>query len=471
MKRIAIIGGGISGLSAAYFLRKAGHGCTLIERQERLGGVIRSEEVDGCLIEAGPDSFIAEKPWAMELIRELGMADEVIGSNDHLRKTYVLRRGRLVALPDGVQFMVPTKILPLATTGLLSLGAKAKMGLEWFRRPRGEQPDRSVAEFVREHYGTEVNEYLAQPMLAGVYGGEPEKLSVNSVLPRFVELERKHGSLTKGVLESRLAAARKGGSNRAGKPGGSLFLSMKGGMQQLTDALFREIEASLTVIRGDAETVERTPAGLAVRVNGGMIEADEVVIAAPAYEAGRIVAGLDPRSAELLSGIGYSSSITVALLYHRPPFDHPLNGFGILMPRAEGRSIAACTWVNTKFPFRAAEDRALLRGFFAGAKAEAAMSSGDSGIAIEVQRELQALMGFRAEPAGYRVHRWRRAMAQYEVGHQKRLAELETRLERAPGLHLAGNGYSGIGIPDCIRRSRQIAETISTTSLEPEVRP
>jgi oxygen-dependent protoporphyrinogen oxidase len=175
--------------------------------------------------------------------------------------------------------------------------------------------------------------------------------------------------------------------------------------------------------------------------------------------------------AELLAGIGYTSSITVALLYHRPPFDHPLNGFGILVPRAEGRPIAACTWVNTKFPFRAADDRALLRGFFAGAKAEAAMSRGDSEVASEVHRELQALMRFRGEPAGYRVHRWRRAMAQYEVGHQKRMVEIEARLAGVPGLHLAGNGYSGIGIPDCIRRSREIAESIATASLEPEVRP
>ena len=242
-------------------------------------------------------------------------------------------------------------------------------------------------------------------------------------------------------------------------------------MQQLTDALLREIEAKLTIIHGDAETVARTVSGFEVRVNGDTVEADEVVIATPAYEAGRIAGGLDPRLTELLSGVGYSSSITVALLYHRPPFDHPLNGFGILVPRAEGRPIAACTWVNTKFPFRAAEDRALLRGFFAGAKAEAAMARGDSGIASEVHSELQALMGFHAEPSAYRVHRWRRAMAQYEVGHRQRLAEIENRLAGVPGLHLAGNGYSGIGIPDCIRRSRQIAESIATASSEQEVRP
>jgi oxygen-dependent protoporphyrinogen oxidase len=461
VKQIAIIGGGISGLSAANFLTKAGHACTLIEKQERLGGVIRTEEVDGCLVEAGPDSFIAEKPWAMELIRELGLADEVIGSNDHLRRTYVLRRGRLVPLPDGVQFMVPTKIMPLVTTGLLILGAKEKMGLEWFRRPRGEQPDRTVAEFVTDHYGAEVNEYLAQPMLAGVYGGEPENLSVNSVLPRFVELEKRHGSLTKGVLESRLAAARKGGSNATGKPRSSLFLTLKGGMQQLTDALVNEVQQRLTLIRAAAESVERAGDGFAVRANGQQITADEVVIAAPAYEAARVIRNLEPKMAEPLAGIGYSSSITVALLYHRPPFDHPLNGFGILVPRAEGRPIAACTWVNTKFPFRAAENRALLRGFFAGAKADDAMARDDSEIAGVVHRELQALMGFRAEPATYRIHRWQRAMAQYEVGHQKRLGEIVSRLAGVRGLHLAGNGYTGIGIPDCIRRSREIAEAIA----------
>ena len=224
-----IIGGGISGLSAAYYLSKAGIRATILEKSPRVGGVIRTTVQQGCVLEAGPDSFIAQKPWAMDLIRELGLADEVIGSNDHLRVTYILKHGRLVPLPDGLMMMVPTKIMPLIGTRLLSWGTKIRMGLEFLRRPKGPQPDRSVYDFLLDHYGQESIDYLAEPLLAGVYGGDPRQMSVNSVLARFVEIESKYGSLTRGVL----AMPRPKGS-------GSLFRTLKGGLQQLVDALAPE---------------------------------------------------------------------------------------------------------------------------------------------------------------------------------------------------------------------------------------
>ena len=226
MNRIVIIGGGISGLSTAYYLARGGISSTLIDSRPRLGGVIETEHVEGCTIEAGPDSFLSIKPAAMDLIRELGLAADVIGSNDHLRKTWVWKKGRLVPLPDGLMMMVPTRIMPMVASPLLSWSTKLRMGLELFRAPSPPKEDESVAEFVREHYGQEAVDYLAEPLLSGIYGGNPEALSVTSVLPRFVELAGRYGSLTKGVLAERRAARAQSGSL-------PLFRTLKGGLGQL----------------------------------------------------------------------------------------------------------------------------------------------------------------------------------------------------------------------------------------------
>ena len=460
MKRITIVGGGISGLSAAYYLTKAGHECTLIEAQPRLGGVIQTEQVDGCVIEGGPDSFIAQKPWAMDLIRELGIEDQIIGSNDHLRQTFVLRGGRLIPLPDGVQFMAPTKVMPILTTPLLGLRSKAKMAVEWFRRPLEVSRDRSVAEFVKEHYGAEVNEYLAQPMLAGVYGGSPEKLSVNSILPRFVELEKRYGSVGRGLVRamSRSRSGKTAGSRNSGRQ--SLFLSLRRGMQQLTGTLAGQLEGQVRVVTAAVGAIRGRPGAFQLAVGGDTISADEVVLATRAYQAAELLQQMDSRLADLLAGIRYTSSVTVNLLYPRPPFEHRLEGFGFLIPRAEQRRLTACTWVNTKFPHRTTADRAVLRSFLSGREAEKTSSSPDAEVADQAHQELSQLMHFRTEPATQRVYRWDRAMAQYEVGHQKCIEEVESRLANLPGLHLSGNAFAGIGIPDCIRRSKMVAESM-----------
>jgi len=457
-KRVAVVGGGISGLSAAYFLAQAGADCVLIEEQPRLGGVIATERVEGCLVEAGPDSYISQKPWALELIRELGLGDEVIGSNDDRRKTYVLRGGRLLALPDGLQFLAPTKILPILRSPLLGPTAKLRMALEYLRRPGPERADRSVAEMVLEHYGWEANEYLAQPMLAGVYGGSPESLSVNSVMPRFVELERRYGSLSRGMLQARKAARGNGGA----KPP-ALFQTLRGGMQLLVDELARRIEPEVESVTARAERVlPREGGGWEVRLADGAIEADDVVLAAPAWQSGALLKGADAALSELLaSGIGYSSSITIALIYDQQQLGRDLNGFGFLVPRREKRPIAACTWVNTKFDGRAAENRALLRTFLSGDDAADRLGSSDDELADLAHDELSRIMGFTARPVAHRVKRWRRSMALYGVGHSKLLEMVEDRRRALPGLYLGGNGYEGIGVPDCVRRSREIAAAIT----------
>jgi oxygen-dependent protoporphyrinogen oxidase len=459
MSGIAIVGGGISGLSAAYYLSRTGHPCTLIETSPVLGGVIRSEHAGGCLIEAGPDSFLAQKPWALQLIRELGLEDQVIGSNDASRRTFICRRGRLIPLPDGIQFLAPTRLWPILTTPLFSWRTKARVGLEWFHRPQHERRDRSVADFVTEHYGAEVNEYLAQPMLAGVYGGAAEKLSAQSVLPQFIEIERKFGSLTRGMVRTRRAAA-VAEAPENGRPR-SLFLSLRDGMQQLTDTLATRLDRRIRRVTGTVRALRGARGAFELQLDGATITADQVVLAVPAYRAGELLGSLDEALAGLLMGVRYNSSVTAALLYERAGWTHPLDGFGFLVPRVEGRPLAACTWVNTKFPSRVAEDRVLLRAFMAGEQAETMLSASDEELAGMMDRQCRELMGFQQTPAQWRIHRWSRAMAQYEVGHQYRMDELAVRLTQLPGLYLTGNAYSGIGIPDCIHRSQLVAEQVA----------
>jgi oxygen-dependent protoporphyrinogen oxidase len=443
---VIIVGGGISGLATAWRLSQAGIRSTLVEARSELGGVIRTQRVEGCIVETGPDSFLAQKPWALELIREVGLANEVISSNDHLRKTFVLKHGRLVPLPDGLMFMVPTRILPLVSTRLLGWRTKLRMGMEWFHPPRGHVgEDRSVAEFVQQHYGREAVEYLTEPLLSGVYGGDPSQLSILSVLPRFAELEARYGSLTKGVLRTRRRAAAEARS----KP---LFQTLRGGLQQLVETLVTRLNGSLDVIHGRAESIHP---GWRVRVNGEWLEAEHLVLACEAHQAGALLGWDD------LASIPYSSSMIVALGYARRGFNHPLDGFGFLIPQRERKGLVACTWVDTKFSNRAPADKVLLRCFLGGATQASVLAESDETILAEVLEELHRIMGVCAQPLFWRIARWPRSMAQYTVGHQARVREIESRVEHNPGLHLAGNAYHGIGIPDCIRMGRQAAERIA----------
>jgi oxygen-dependent protoporphyrinogen oxidase len=451
---VAIIGGGISGLSTAYYLAKAGVSSTLIEARPRLGGVIQSEHVEGCVIEAGPDSFLSMKPAAMDLIRELGLADEVIGSNDHLRVTYVWKGGRLVPLPDGLQLMVPTKLVPLLATRLLSWPTKLRMGLELFHPPGRHPEDQSVANFITSHYGAEAVDYLAEPLLSGIYGGSPSALSISSVLPRFVELEAKYGSLTKGVLAELKA-------NKAQAKRLPLFRTLKSGLGQLVSALAARLIGHTTILQGRAEAIERTGGGFRIRLEHGSLECAQLVLACEAHSAAQLAATLDGRLADLLGSIPYSSSMTVALGFPDSVFPKPLDGFGFLVPKRERRRLVACTWVGTKFSHRVPSGTTLLRCFLGGMDDGAILSESDDAIISAVVNELHDIVGFRAAPAFSRIYRWPRSMAQYTVGHPARLAEIEARAAAIPGFQLAGNAYTGIGIPDCIRMGKQAAESIS----------
>jgi protoporphyrinogen/coproporphyrinogen III oxidase len=458
MTRIAIVGGGISGLAAAYAIeqrRYAGANVdyVLYEASPRLGGVLRTEHIDGCVVEAGPDSFLTEKPWATDLCREIGLGDQLIGSNDADRKTYILARGRLVGMPDGLMFMVPTKILPTFFSPLFSWKTKLRMTQELLHRPRAVEHDESVAAFVERHYGKEMVDRLADPLLSGIYGGEAADLGVRAVLPRFVEMERTQGSLGRAML-----AARKKITAESGKPAPPLFTSLKNGMQTLANTVVSRLTPT-TVLTNAAVQAIQPEAGRWV-VSAGLLSDhfDGVIVALPAPAAAQVLRIASPELAAELAAIQYTSSITVGLGYDRDVRQSLPPGFGFLVPRSEGRQLLAATFIHNKFPHRAPEGRALLRCFFAGTNAEKVWTLLDEQIVGIVRNELQLILGMRAEPLFARVYKWKSAMAQYGVGHLDRLDRIERLREELPGLALAGNAYRGIGIPDCIRSGRDTAK-------------
>ncbi len=469
MKRVAIVGGGISGLAAAFALEKrkklgAAIECVLLESSARFGGVIRTESVDGCVMEAGPDSFLTEKPWAADLCRELGLGDQLIGSNDADRKTYILVNGRLVPLPDGLQFMVPTRLVAAFFSPLFSWGTKARILREWFHRPGSGASDGTVAEFVERHYGREMVERVADPLLAGVYGGSADELSVRSVLPRFLEMEAKHGSLGRAMVAARKqrgaaeAELRSAGQPRAAVP--TLFTSLRSGMQTIVDALVARIPVAARRLSAGVETVRRESGKWLVVSSGRTEEFDAVILATPAYAAAELLAGSSVALAQELNAIRYSSSVTVILSYDQAVRAALPAGFGFLVPRTEKRRVRAATFVHNKFPGRAPEDRALIRCFLGGTRDEEITQSTDDEILAIVGRELKEILGISAEPLLVRVFKWKQAMAQYGVGHAARVERIRGLVAELPGLALAGNAYRGIGVPDCVREGTNAAARI-----------
>jgi oxygen-dependent protoporphyrinogen oxidase len=461
MIRIAIIGGGISGLAAAFELeehRRAGAELdyVLYEASARLGGVLRTEHIDGCLVEAGPDSFITEKPWATDLCRSIGLEDELIGSNDADRKTYILTNGRLVVMPDGLMFMVPTKIIPTALSTLFSWKTKLRMTQELLHPPRVADHDESVAAFVERHYGSEMVDRLADPLLSGVYGGEAANLSVRAVLPRFAEMERTHGSLGRAML----AAQKKIGPR---KPAPPLFTTLKNGMQHLAETVTSRLTGASLLTNAPVLAIQTAAGGWVVSAGMHSDQFDRVIIALPAAAAAQVLRMASPDLSAELATIQYSSSITVGLGYDGDVRKSLPPGFGFLVPRSEGRKLLAATFVHNKFPHRAPDNRALLRCFFAGVNAESVWALADDQIIGIVRNELQQILGphingLRAEPLFARVYKWKSAMAQYGVGHLDRLDRIDHLRQQLPGLALAGNAYRGIGVPDCIRSGREAAK-------------
>jgi oxygen-dependent protoporphyrinogen oxidase len=460
MKRIAIIGGGISGLTAAFTLeqrRRAGASLDYVvyESSPRLGGVLVTDHIDGCVVEAGPDSFLTEKPWAADLCRQVGQGDQLIGSNDADRKTYILVKGKLVVIPDGLMFMVPTKILPTVFSPLFSLGTKLRMAREWFHPPRKGEADETVASMVERHYGSEMVDRLADPLLSGVYGGEASQLSVRAVLPRFADMEARHGSLGRAMLSAR----RKMPAPASPRP---LFTSLRDGMQRLVDAVVAQLSAAALRTGTPVSSVRPESGGWLVSAGYQSDHFDAAIVATPAPAAATVLQTASPGLASELGAIPYTSSVTVNLAYNDNVRSALPPGFGFLVPRSEGKQMLAATFVHNKFPHRAPENRALVRCFMGGARNEQILQAPDEQIVLRVREELRQIIGLTAEPQFTRVYKWRGAMAQYGVGHLERLERIERLCRQLPGLALAGNGYRGIGVPDCVRSGADAAAQVLT---------
>ncbi|MGD0479469.1 MAG: protoporphyrinogen oxidase [Terracidiphilus sp.] len=478
--RIAIIGGGIAGLAAAYELEKARTAgvaayYALFEERPRLGGSLASEIVDGAVLERGPDSFLTEKPAAAELCRELGLGGELIPSNDAARKTYIVTGNRLVALPDGLMFLVPTKLVPTALTPLFSMRTKMRMALELLHPPRSSDGDESVAALVKRHFGQEAVDRLADPLLSGIYGGDATQLSAQTVLPRLVEMETKYGSLTRGMLAAhrKMRAVAKRSSNGANR-GTAIFTALRGGMGALVDAIAERLNAASVRTLTPVTGIEKTAQGWKVQSGGVSEDFDALIMATPAWTAGELLTPVDAALGAELGGIPYSSSITVNLVYDERKIGTLPEGFGFLVPAVEGRAMLACTFAHRKFLGRTPPGKAVFRAFLGGMKRTDLLAESDEVLVALVRREMREILGAKTigaevEPEFAQVTRWRRAMAQYAVGHKARMQRVNARVATLPGLRLVGNAYDGIGVPDCIRLGRKAARELAGVPSETPV--
>jgi oxygen-dependent protoporphyrinogen oxidase len=416
---------------------------------------------------------LSEKPAAAELCRELGLGGELTPSNDANRKTYIVVRNRLVALPDGLMFLVPTKLIPTALSRLFSLPTKIRMALELLHPPRPSDHDESVAALVERHFGREAVKRLADPLLSGIFGGDSAQLSARSVLPRLVEMESVYGSLTRGMLAAhrKMRGATRPANVKGSAPAAarSAFTALRGGMNQLIDALTARLDPASVRLSTTVSALEKTASGWRIEADGKTEFYDAVIVAAPAWAAGALLGPVDAVLGEELSAIPYSSSITVNLIYDEAQLGRLPDGFGFLVPVVEGRALLACTFVHRKFLGRTPRGKAVLRAFLGGMKNEALVAVSDAELVAIVRRELseilgEGVVGLTVEPEFAQVSRWSRAMAQYAVGHQERMVRIHAHIAALPGLQLAGNAYDGIGIPDCIRLGRLAARELVSES-------
>jgi len=477
MKRIVIIGGGITGLAAAHeLLKQSGPShepfeLKLLESSARPGGIVQTEERDGFLLERGPDSFISEKPAALELAKSLGLESQLIQTNPNHRRSFVVRGGKLLPVPEGFQLLAPSRLAPFLRSNIFSWSGKIRMALDvLLPRPNGSD-DESLAQFVRRRLGREALERMAQPMVGGIYTADPELLSLRATMPRFLEMEREHRSL---ILALRRQALRASAGAEASGARYSLFLSFDRGMQVLTDALAKSIaDCQLPISDSSSSSRERIRLSTTVESvtldrtdskkpvwkitigNAECIPADAVCFCVPAFVSASLLREVDPQLASELSAITYASTATINLAYRVQDVPHALDGFGFVVPFIEKKSLIACTFSSQKFAGRAPDGHVLLRAFVGGALQPEMLDLDDDEMLSRVRKDLQELLGITRPPLFAEVSRWRKSMPQYHVGHLERVRRLQARVLNLPGLALAGNAYTGPGIPDCIRSGQK----------------
>jgi len=447
--KVGIVGGGIAGLSAAHELHKRGIPFVLLEASSRWGGVIRTEAAGGFLFEAGPDSLLAQKPEALALCRELGLGERLIPTNSEERTVYVLHRGRLRALPEGMMLSVPTKFGPLFGSSLLSWRGKVRAAFELVVSARRDPSDESIASFIRRRFGEEVLERIADPLLGGIHAGDPERLSMSATFPSFLDLEKRYGSLIRGMW------AHRPGTSSGARP--SAFYSLAGGLGEMVDALVASLPAESLKKGMPVRGLTREGERFVLRCDDVEVLVQTLVVAIPAPQGVALLGPLVPDIGELLGAIPFASTATVLLGYRREDVEHPLDGYGLMIPRSEGLRMSACSFFSTKFPGRAPEGHVLLRGFLGGTRDPEVLKLDHEELVSLVRREMKTPLGLTGEPVLSCVYRWPSATPQMELGHLDRVAEMERRLVLWPGLFLTGAGIRSTGIPDTVADATKTA--------------
>jgi oxygen-dependent protoporphyrinogen oxidase len=441
---VAVIGGGISGLAAAYELQRRGLRVRVLERSTRAGGVILTERQDGWVIDGGPDSMLVQKPAAVALCRELGVADRLV-STLQPRTAYVMRDGDLHPIVEGSFLGFPVRVGALARSSLFSTRGKLRMACEPFIPRARDDEDESIASFVRRRFGEEAVDYLAEPLLAGIHAGDVDRLSVRALFPRLVDAERHAGSVLRSTRALRVTPSPQGA-----------FVSLPGGIGELVDALCARLTPGTIAL--SARVTELRRAGeYAIESAAGVVHAKSVILSAPAYAAASLLRGFDMTLAGLCDAVPYASTATAAFGYTREQIAHPMRGSGYVVPRVERTPLLAATWVTSKWPGRAPDGHVLVRAFLGGGRDPHRLDRSDEELIATAESELAETMTISGKPLFSRLYRWERQSPQYEVGHLARVAAIERRVAAIPGLFLAGSGLRAIGIPDCIADGRDTA--------------
>jgi oxygen-dependent protoporphyrinogen oxidase len=438
---VVVVGGGISGLAAAYELQRRGRSVRLLEASPRLGGVILTERIDGWVIDAGPDSMLVQKPGAIELCRDLGIEERLIPTLPP-RTASVLRGGRLHAIPEGSFLGFPSTARALARSSLFSLSGKLRMACELVVPARRADADESVADFVGRRFGHEAVAYLAEPLLAGIHAGDVDRLSVRALFPRLVEAERSAGSVLRSLRGRRTAQSPRGA-----------FVSLPGGVGTLIETLATALDR-VHIETSTPVTGISAAAPFTTETAGARFESRALVLAVPAYAAAALLRPHDRTLAELCDGVPYASTATVAFGFRRGQVAHALRGSGFVVPKAEGRALLAATWTSSKWPGRAPEGHVLMRGFLGGGRDPERLDASDDALRALALDELSTMTAITGQPILSRVYRWTRQSPQFEVGHLERVGEIEERVRKLPGLFVTGSGFRAIGIPDCIADGR-----------------
>jgi oxygen-dependent protoporphyrinogen oxidase len=451
---VAVIGAGISGLSAAYELNRRQRSFVVIEASDKPGGVVQTERIDDFLIDEGPDALLVQKPAVLVLCKELGLADRLIPTNAP-RTAFVLRNGKLHAIPGGSVLGFPIRLKPLLRSSLFGTSAKLRMAAEVLVPRRRRQGDESISEFVRRRFGAEAATYIAEPLLAGIHAGDVDRLSMRMLFPRLVDAEARAGSVVR-------AFRRDAPQTDAAGP----FRSFPNGLGELIDRLVQVLPAQSVRVRSRAVRIDR-PDVYAIHLHDGTaIRARAVVLAIPAFAIAEVLRGLDDGLSTACGTIRYLSTATVVFAFPRDVIGHDLQGTGFVVPRVEGMNITAGAWISSKWPHRAPAGHALIRAFLGGARDPRVLAKSDQELINIAIDDLTRVLDIRGVPTFARVYRWHRASPQQEVGHAELIGRVEQGLERHPGLFVSAAGFRGVGIPDCVADARATAETAAAFVLE-----